>query len=68
MIGREDFELVEEYMLEGEKRFRLRLRGTNIVFNVAASNLDEAIDKAMELAKRLEIEKVLDKLRGLFES
>ncbi len=68
MIGREDFELIEEYELMGEKRFRLRLRATNIVFNVSASSLDEAIEKAVEMAKRMEIDKVVDKLRGLFES
>lgn len=68
MIGREDFELIEEYELMGEKRFRLRLRGTNIVFNVAASSREEAVERALELAKRMEIDKVVDKLRSLFES
>ena len=65
-MTREDFEVIEEYELMGEKRFRVRLRGTNIVFNVSASNRDEAIAKALEMAKNLEIERVVEKLRSLF--
>ncbi len=67
-MDKQDFEVIEEYELLGEKRFRVRLRKTNIVFNVAASTRDEAVERALELARRLEIEKVLDKLRSLFES
>ena len=68
MISKDDFEVIEEYELMGEKRFRLRLKGTNIVFNVAADNRDKAVEKALEIARRLEIEKVIDKIREFFES
>ncbi len=66
MLSRDDFEVIEEYELLGEKRFRVRLKGTNIVFNVSASSKDEAVERALELARRLEVDKVIDKLRGLF--
>ncbi len=68
MISKDDFEVIEEYELMGEKRFRLRLRGTNIVFNVAAEDREKAVEKALELARRLEIEKVIDKIRSFFEA
>ncbi len=66
MLTRDDFEVIEEYELLGEKRFRVRLKGTNIVFNVSASSKEEAVERALELARRLEVDKVVDKLRGLF--
>ena len=68
MISKDDFEVIEEYELMGEKRFRLRLRGTNIVFNVAAEDREKAVEKALEIARRLEIEKVIDKIRSFFEA
>ena len=68
MISKDDFEVIEEYELMGEKRFRLRLRGTNIVFNVAAEDREKAVEKALEIARRLEIEKVVDKIRSFFEA
>ena len=52
----------------GEKRFRVRLKGTNIVFNVAANDAKDAVERAAELARKLEIDKVLEKIRSLFES
>jgi len=67
-VDKQDFEVIEEYELMGEKRFRVRLKQTNLVFNVAASSREEAIEKALNIARSLEIEKVLDKLRSLFES
>ncbi|AEM38837.1 hypothetical protein Pyrfu_0968 [Pyrolobus fumarii 1A] len=68
MIGANDFEVIEEYELMGEKRFRVRLKGTNIVFNVAANDAKDAVERAVELARKLEIDKVLEKIRNLFES
>jgi len=48
-------ELIEEYVIMGEHRFKLRLRGTNIVFNVSANSLDEAVSKAINMIKGLKI-------------
>ena len=54
-----EFEIVEEFLLLGEKRFRVRVKGSNIVFNVSASSPEEAIEKARELMERLRVERVL---------
>ncbi len=46
-----EFELVEEYYYAGQHRFRLKVRGTSITVNVAADNLDEAVEKAFEILR-----------------
>ncbi len=48
---RVEFELVEEYYYAGQRRFRLKVRGTSITVNVAADNLDEAVEKAFEILR-----------------
>ncbi len=59
-----EFEIVEEFLLLGEKRFRVRVKGSNIVFNVSASSPEEAIEKARELMERLRVERVLRDGKG----
>jgi hypothetical protein len=44
-----EFEVVETYELFAEKRYVLRLKGTNITVNVAASSAQEAIERAKKL-------------------
>ncbi len=46
-------EVVEEVLVEGGKRYRIRLVNTNITFNVSASSPEEAVEKAAELALKL---------------
>lgn len=46
-------EVIEEILVEGGKRYRIRLANTNITFNVSASNPEEAVEKAAELALKL---------------
>lgn len=41
-----EFELIEEYFLEGEHRYRLKVKGSNLIINVAANSLEEAASKA----------------------
>ena len=55
-----EFEVVETYVLDGQRRYRLRLKGTNIIVNVAADTIEEAGEKAVKL---LEKAKILDALR-----
>jgi len=55
-----EFEIVEVYLLDGQKRFRLRLKGTNIIINVAAESPEEAGEKAAALLER---SRVLSSLR-----
>ncbi len=51
--------LVDVYKYEGlpGKRFRFRVKGTRIYINVLADELDEAVKKAEEIIKRLELDK-----------
>ena len=59
----DDLEVIEEYELEGVKRFRLRVRGTILVVNVAASSVEEAKAKAVNIIKSMELDKVLSRLK-----
>jgi hypothetical protein len=52
-------ELVEKYELLGERRFRFRIKGTNLYINVSAENEDEALKKAMQMVKELELDKLV---------
>lgn len=46
-------EVIEEILVEGGKRYRIRLVNTNITFNISASSPKEAVKKAAELALKL---------------
>lgn len=48
-----DLEVIDEYEVMGEKRFRVRVRGSNLVLNVSASTANEALTKARKLLERL---------------
>jgi mannitol/fructose-specific phosphotransferase system IIA component (Ntr-type) len=48
-----DFRVVEEYVQHGRRRFRILYKKTNIVFNVAAESVEEALDKARRMAERV---------------
>lgn len=50
-----EFEVLEKYVEDGRVRFRVRVKNTLIVFNVEASNEEEAIRKAKALAERMEM-------------
>ncbi len=50
-----ELEVIEEYTIEGRKRFRVKLRGTKVVVNVSASSPHEAASKAAALLIRLGI-------------
>jgi len=58
-----EFEILEEYELLGERRFRVRIKGTKIVLNVSAENNEEAIRKAKELVKKIRLDEVIDQYR-----
>lgn len=55
----EDFEVVEEYIQHGVRRFRVRYRKSNLIFNVRADNVDEALDKARRMAEKVRASRVL---------
>ncbi|MEM1541382.1 MAG: hypothetical protein QW101_02510 [Ignisphaera sp.] len=54
-----ELELVDVYRYEGfvGKRFRFRIKGTKIYVNVLATTVEDAVEKAKELIKQLELEK-----------
>ena len=58
-----ELELLEEYELLGEKRWRFLVKGTQIVINVAAGSREEAERKALELAKSVGIDKLVKLMR-----
>ncbi|MEM0005685.1 MAG: hypothetical protein QXJ56_04985 [Ignisphaera sp.] len=53
--------LVDVYRYEGlpGKRFRFRVKGTRIYINVLADELDEAVKKAENIIKKIELDKYL---------
>ncbi len=56
-----ELEVVDEYILQGEKRFRVRVKGTRIVVNVAADSVGEALEKAKVILDRVNAEKILQR-------
>ncbi len=54
-----ELEIVEKYELLGEKRYRLRIRGTSIYLNIAANNEEEAINKANKMIRELSLDKLV---------
>lgn len=47
------------------KRYRFRIKETNIYINVEATSIDEAVTKAHEIIKKMKLNKeILEKLRG----
>ena len=59
-----EIELIEEYTYLGEKRFRFKIKGTNIIINVKASNLEEGAKKALEIIRKVRLEEALKKSSG----
>ena len=51
--------LVDVYRYEGMpgKRFRFRVKGTRIYINVLADELDEAVKKAENIVRKLELDR-----------
>ncbi|MEB3773865.1 MAG: hypothetical protein GSR86_02920 [Desulfurococcales archaeon] len=54
-----EFEVVEEYMLHGERRFRLRVKGTRIIVNVPGESLEEAIERAKEVLEKVKADRII---------
>lgn len=60
-----DLELIDEYVYMGEKRYRFKIKNTNIVINVRAENPEEGANKAIELLKKIGY---IDSLSGSYPS
>ncbi len=59
-----ELEVLEEYSVAGEKRFRILVRGTNIILNVKAGNEEEALTRARELAEKMGLPEFLDSIKA----
>jgi uncharacterized OsmC-like protein len=65
MVTKKDLEVTEKITVMNETRFRVRVKGTRIVFDVHALNEEEALEKAVELAKTISLEdRIINALRG----
>ncbi|MET1160744.1 MAG: hypothetical protein ABWW65_07275 [Thermoprotei archaeon] len=53
MLSKGNLRIIERYNFLGITRYRIYVVGTNIVFNVQAHSDEEAIEKALELAKKM---------------
>jgi len=60
-----ELELIEEYELLGEKRFRFRIKGTNIIINVGANGLEEAKEKALKIIEDMRLNEFLSRIKGV---
>jgi hypothetical protein len=58
-MAKYEFEVVEEYFLNGEHRFRLKLKGTNIIVNVVAETPEEAASRAAGILDKVKAYKML---------
>ncbi len=58
-----ELEVLEEYSMAGEKRFRILVRGTNIILNVRADTEEEALSKARELAEKMGLPEVIGRIK-----
>lgn len=59
MSKRIEFEVVETYMLDGRRRFRLRVKGTRIIVNVEAEDEEEAARRALSVLEKSRLADVL---------
>lgn len=59
-----ELEIIEEYILMGERRYRVKVKGSRLVVNVAAASREEALRKAREILERVRADRVLRNERG----
>lgn len=66
MISKSDLRVVDEYESFGERRYRICIKGTNIFINVNSTNVEEALEKAIEILRQTGLdEESLGKLRRI---
>ncbi len=64
----EELEIIDVYKLLGETRYKIRIKGTKLVFNIHANTGEEAIRRVLSLIKKTGLtDTVIDKLRALRE-
>lgn len=69
LISKSQLRIIEKYVFLGQLRYRVQVVGTNIVFNVSAESDDEALEKALELARKVGLTKeVIEEIRKRIRS
>ena len=66
MISKNELKVVEVYELFNEKRYRIRVEGTNIVINVSATSEEEALRKALSILAQANLDRdSLERIRSI---
>ena len=66
MVSKSDLKLIETYQLIDETRYRICVKGTNIIVNVSAPNEDQALEKALSILIQAGLDdETLEKVRKL---
>lgn len=66
MVTRDELRILERYELLGETRYRICIKGTNIVINVSADSDEEALAKALEILAKIKLtDESIMKIRGM---
>lgn len=48
-----ELEIIDEYIIEGDHRYRIKVKGTKIILNISAKNSEEALEKAKKLFEKI---------------
>ncbi len=62
-----EIELVEKYTSNGQPRFRFRIKDTNIVLNISATNEEEAWIKVKNLISQLKINEIVEEVKKRYK-
>lgn len=66
MVSKSDLKIIEVYELVGEVRYRICVKGTNILVNVSATNEEDAFEKAISILTQAGLDdESLEKLRKI---
>ncbi|MEM0000764.1 MAG: hypothetical protein QXH02_07675 [Desulfurococcaceae archaeon] len=66
MVSKSDLKVVEVYELLGEVRYRICVKGTNILVNVNAASEEDAFEKAIGILVQAGLDdESLEKLRKI---
>ncbi|MEM1627947.1 MAG: hypothetical protein QXP02_00105 [Desulfurococcaceae archaeon] len=68
MVSKKDLVVIDKYAFFNELRFKICVKGTNIVLNIGASSEEEAMDKALTILSNIGLDdESLEHLRKLIE-
>lgn len=66
MVSKSDLKVLEVYEVLGETRYRVCVKGTNLLVNVSATSENEALEKATSILAQVGLDdESLEKLRRI---